>query len=373
VSPDCTCETMLAAQKFTRHAMGSENIDSSVRQQLGGGLGLWTRLFGQPISLKNIKKSSRLLVAGLDPRFAMSVVGWLVHQARSAGAKLAVLDPEQTALARSADHWYPDYSVGSFDQALSDLSGSGPLSVIVGPGVFGSGGCSDELRDKLLDLAGSDEVNLVPLYPGANTRGAFEMGVLTELMPGAKASEANSAVTSTELLAGNAKPKVLYLVGDVPFSERPACDTLIVQNLFSPDFDVDVFLPAASFAEAGGTLINVEGRARQISPVEQPDADGPHPDAWILSKLADSMSKSLGYDTLESLRKELEATTKLGSEPRKFAAPEVLPLSTQQAQPAGADPQPSALGPPGLYSYRSVPLSTKVEGLAELEARMRKS
>jgi NADH dehydrogenase/NADH:ubiquinone oxidoreductase subunit G len=61
-------------------------------------------------------------------------------------------------------------------------------------------------------------------------------------------------------MAGSKRPKVLYLVGDIPFIERPDCDFLIVQDTYLPPFKVDAFLPAASFGEAGGTLVNVEGR-----------------------------------------------------------------------------------------------------------------
>jgi hypothetical protein len=83
----------------------------------------------------------------------------------------------------------------------------------------------------------------------------------------------------------------------MPFAERPDCGYLVVQDLYRPPFEVDAFLPAASFAEAGGSLTNLEGRVQGVNAVEAATTSGasagaaagsdrPRPDWQIFSSLA---------------------------------------------------------------------------------------
>ena len=106
----------------------------------------------------------------------------------------------------------------------------------------------------------------MPLVHGANTRGALELGALAGVLPGPRATDAQG-LTLAGVRAGR-RPKVLYLVGETPFITRPDCDYLIAQDLYEPPFEVDAFLPAASFAEAQGTLTNEEGRVQALRRVE---------------------------------------------------------------------------------------------------------
>ena len=93
------------------------------------------------------------------------------------------------------------------------------------------------------------------------------------MLPGPR--PAPSGLTLEQLREGR-RPKVLYLVGETPFATRPDCDYLIAQDLSLPPFQVDAFLPAASFVEAEGTLTNVEGRVQELRAVERPAVDPVH-------------------------------------------------------------------------------------------------
>ncbi|KPL08154.1 hypothetical protein AMJ86_01735, partial [bacterium SM23_57] len=105
VSPDLTNESLFAAQKFVRSCLKCNSIDSSARMELPGGLGLWSKLFSLPISIKNIAKADAILAAGLDSRFDFSVVGVKVRRALDHGAKLVTIDPRDSNLARYAEDW----------------------------------------------------------------------------------------------------------------------------------------------------------------------------------------------------------------------------------------------------------------------------
>ncbi len=63
VSPDLTNESLFAAQRFARSVLGTDNIDSTARLELGGGPALWSQLFAQPI------KPGRAFEVG-HPQFA---------------------------------------------------------------------------------------------------------------------------------------------------------------------------------------------------------------------------------------------------------------------------------------------------------------
>ena len=105
---------------------------------------------------------------------------------------------------------------------------------------------------------------------------------------------------------------MLYLVGEAPFDERPHCDYLIAQDLYLPPFPVDAFLPAASFAEADGTLTNLEGRVQELRPVERPrrapvtTARGPT--GRSSSELAQRLGRAgLGYADAAAVRRAIRA------------------------------------------------------------------
>ena len=51
----------------------------------------------------------------------------------------------------------------------------------------------------------------------------------------------------------------LYTIGVAP-TLRKKYGTVIVQDCFLPDFDFDVFLPAAMFTETTGSLIDIDGK-----------------------------------------------------------------------------------------------------------------
>jgi len=53
-----------------------------------------------------------------------------------------------------------------------------------------------------------------------------------------------------DVMGKQTRPKVIYLVGQTPFLERPDCDYVISQDTYYPPFPIDAFLPAASFAES---------------------------------------------------------------------------------------------------------------------------
>ncbi len=404
VSPDLTTESLYASQKFIRDCLGSGNIDSTARLELAGGLDLWTKLFSLPISIKDITRADMILALGLDSRFDFSVVGTKVRQAIDAGARLVTIDPRDSNLARYTDDWLrptpgregqllkflaaapkdrkillsalaeeAGVDVQSLERAAGIISSNERLTVIIGPQVFHNAD-DGALAEGLTAFAGRKNTNFIPLYFGANSRGALEMGAFPEMGPGGVLRE-DKGFGLADIIGGSWRPKVLYLAGDIPFLDRPDCDFLIVQDTYLPPFKVDVFLPASSFAEAGGTLVNLEGRVQEVVQVENPPEGAQNgfmrPDWKIFADLANAMNcRTMNYKTPLDVFKEIRKAVPsfpagVNRRPRRM-----MPVCGPDLKRPGTEIGPRGdfllVAKPGGYRHRGVDISSKVGGLKEL-------
>lgn len=404
VSPDLTNESLFAAQKFVRDCLGSSNIDSTARMEMGGGLGLWSRLFSLPISIKDIAKADVILAVGLDSRFNFSVVGTKVRKALNRGAKLVTIDSRESNLARYTADWlrpmpgqeglllkfFADRLAGkktdpqavaresSVDLSLVEktfqiLSEGKALTVIIGPKVFHYGN-NQAFVDGLTGLAERQNINLIPLYFGTNVRGALEMGVFPEVGPGGLPRN-GKGLGCADIINGSNRPKVIYLVGDIPFFERPDCDYLIVQDIYLPPFRVDAFLPASTFAESGGTLTNIEGRVQEVAQVEF-QSEGSvtglmHPDWRIFSDLANALQcSSMDYRTAKDVREAIQKMVpdfpvEINRMPRQMKSMD-YPERDQLSEESGSEGAFLLVAEPSGYRHRGIDISSKVGGLGDL-------
>ncbi len=356
-----------------------------------------------------------MICAGLATRFSFSVVGVQIRRAVRRGARLVVVDARESTLARAADDWLPaepgaeaaaltdllgmlagdpasgghlDGIESRFTAAARLLDGAATLAVVVGPRVFHSLG-ADGLTAALERSAARDGVTVLPLTHGANIRGALELGALAGVLPGPR--PAPSGLTLEQLREGR-RPKVLYLVGETPFATRPDCDYLIAQDLYLPPFQVDAFLPAASFVEAEGTLTNVEGRVQELRAVERPAVDPVHgyarPDWRIFAALAvrlggPALDVTSAAGMRSAIRDRVPGFPAEGDRsPRRMtplrppsvtagdgdggwaaAAPPVSPRRPRRLRARAAS---CSIPEPAAFRHRGIDLADVVEGLGEL-------
>ena len=406
VSPDLTNESLFAAQKFMRACLKSNSIDSTARWTLPGGINLWASLFSLPISIKAISSAEAILAVGLDSRFSFSVAGVEIRRALKEGAALVTIDACESNLARYTEHWLrplpekqgavlkaladrlaaPDSkkapsaeikSTGADPEALAKaaaaLAAGRGLAVVVGPAAFALDG-GQEIAQALLKLAARPNTTVLPLYQGANTRGALELGVFGEFLPGLiRAKE--PGLKLADVLEGKAKPKVIYLVGEVPFFKRPDCEFVISQDIYQPPFEVDAFLPASSFVEAEGTLTNVEGRVQELVRIEDlPDSASngfSRPDWFIFGEVAKKLAcPGFDYDDSKAVLREIGHTvagfpSSPDRLPRRFKPAENIPWDKPAASASAKDGF-RLIVEPGGFRHRGIDLSSVVEGLAEL-------
>nr|MBP7686797.1 molybdopterin-dependent oxidoreductase [Thermoflexales bacterium] len=136
---------------------------------------------------------------------------------------------------------------------------------------------------------------LLPLWAHANTQGVYDMLSAT----GATGGKFDGA-------------KVLYVVAADPIGDGvalPKADFTIVQELFltATAKQADVVLPALSWAERDGTLINAERRVQRFYKAIPPQAQA-RADWEVFSQVAERLGLNWKYFTPETVMEEIAAT-----------------------------------------------------------------
>ena len=177
-----------------------------------------------------------------------------------------------------------------------------------------------------------------PLRGQNNVQGACDMGALPNVFPGyqsvtdealretfskawGRQVPAEPGLTVVEILKAAGKEiRTLYVIGENLVLSDPdqnavvksldSLDFLIVQDLFlteTAEF-ADVVLPAASFAEKGGTFTNTERRIQRLHPA-LPSPGEARTDSEILVELSERMGFNLGSANPEIILQEVAALT----------------------------------------------------------------
>ena len=109
------------------------------------------------------------------------------------------------------------------------------------------------------------------VLPHVNSRGAADLGVLPDRLPGYQAIEGNAGLSAAEMLSKTSGLEALYLVAaDVAAESETykealaATDFVVVQDLFMTETAklADVILPAKGTAERDGSFTNIERRVQ---------------------------------------------------------------------------------------------------------------
>ncbi len=146
--------------------------------------------------------------------------------------------------------------------------------------------------------------NAVAVPLEANAKGVVLMGLTSE---GKRFKEMISSSS-----------KLLYAVGDVPVSERPGTDFLIVQNSYMTDLatHADIVLPSASDLESEGTIVDYLGRLKEVRKAVEPAGES-RPNADIFIEVAKAAGKSLKKFKDTEIKKALKAKSKAAFGPFK--------------------------------------------------------
>ena len=324
-----TNEENYLLSKFARVVLKTNNID---HHRTADFPALAAALSGKPditATMREVAKAPAILLIGNDPTERHPLLAWQIrNNVRLNRAKLYIINSESIKLRRQATS-YTQTAPGIANQIMAYLAGNEHA-------LDTAGGVAETwlpLRDKLraeqglVIIAGSEVtgegiaslVKFAGTVPGAkvicladysNSRGAADMGVYPDLLPGYQrvADKGRfhvewgevptaSGLTLPEMAeaAKAGKIKAMYVIGANPIL-RSALDPfafqkafVVVQDMFLTETAqiADVVLPAANAYEKGGTVTNTCGDLQMIKMAGE--VTGTKSDFEMIVRVADAM------------------------------------------------------------------------------------
>jgi NADH-quinone oxidoreductase subunit G len=166
--------------------------------------------------------------------------------------------------------------------------------------------------------AGKPDNGVIAVLPHANSRGAADMGVLPDQLPG-YASVDGSAGLSAQQMLGEESVQAMLIAGADPAVDHEnyraalsQLDFLVVQDLFLTETAklADVVLPAQGVAERDGSFTNLERRVQTFEP-GVPAPGQARPDWLILTAVAGQMGAEWTYGSADGVMAEITETVPL--------------------------------------------------------------
>jgi NADH-quinone oxidoreductase subunit G len=298
-------------QKFARQVLGTSNID---HHRTGDVVTLFDALHGRTNALATVGDlytTKAALVIGADlaqqqPLLAFQLrSNWRHHKAKVYAVTPGPVREDQYAkTVRAAE----GEEFKALEGLAEQLRGEPELVILYGDTIRGEG-----VR-KLVEFGDSlgIPVKYVALVDYSNSRGASDMGLLPDLLPGyrdAKEAGVQPGLAYDEILK-SPNLDVLWVVGANPLSRYDVMSEsafIVVQDLFMTETAqrADVIFPAASAYEKNGTVTNVCGEVQRLRNAAK--TMGVKPDLEIIGLIAKDMGANIGIWKPDNVLKEIRA------------------------------------------------------------------
>jgi NADH-quinone oxidoreductase subunit G len=356
-------------QRLARATFGTNNLDHHRTADYTGLLtAVGDNAADSVLTMKHLGESKAVLLVGNDPTNQNPLVAWQIRKAiRQIGAKLFILNAQEIKLKRKATQFvkvaagqeaaalnWMAHEQGRLDSPLVEqlaqlqaaLDAESEVAIVFGAEITGAAiaqlvAFGSKLHGKVLYMALGDY---------ANSRGAADMGMLPDRLPGYAHVDDSAAREGFERLWGGVIPsktgmtapamvdaaqngalRALYVMGANPLAHfgtlgfgRGKLELLIVHEMFLTETAkiADVVFPAASAYEKEGTVTNTSGEIQR------------------LQKAAEVMGPRTDFDLLRILSHQLE---KLGlGKAFHYKTPHAVFEEIRKAVP-GYDVQPTGL------------------------------
>jgi NADH-quinone oxidoreductase subunit G len=314
-SNNTTNEENYLLQKFARTVLGTNNIDHERTTDYAAFAAALAGHAGRTAGLAEIAAVPAILLVGGNPTEEHPLLAWTLRTAvRLNRARLYVANSSAIKLERQAKatqelpaDGYKDLAA-FLDAGQADFSKSvlAEESLVV---VFGSECKGKAVSDLVAWGLKRPGVRFAYLGDLANSRGAADMGLLPDLLPGYTSVSAPGAFAEyaglpqtpgkplAEMLKGDLA--ALLIVGANPaakagFDAAALKNTfLIVQDIFLTETAAlaDVVLPSASLYEKSGTVTSTYGDVQLVK--KAADLPGVKPDLEILVRLAEAVGSNI--------------------------------------------------------------------------------
>ncbi|MBN4064212.1 molybdopterin-dependent oxidoreductase [Dehalococcoides mccartyi] len=334
-SPRGSNEDQYVAAKFAKSVLKTANIDSALNSNSAMLSRLESRLGAGAATnpIWDLESSKSLLVVAANPTEEQNVLAVPAKKAIREGAKLVVIDSRETELTRYAAEWLrpkpgsealliAGISRAILDEALEDqefvgsrlehaeelkqslwafdlakvsrdtgidesqirraariFAESDAGAILLGTDGLDESG-SEQVVDAVVDLAaitgnlGKASGGIFPLFHGANTLGARDMGAvpaenglgIAEMISGMSSGTVKAAIVMADGVSGYS-PTLQSLP-----SALEKLDFLVVSAALDSEIThhADVVLPAATYAEQNSTVTNLERRVQMLRITAEP-------------------------------------------------------------------------------------------------------
>ena len=330
-----TNEENYLLQKFARTVLATNNIDHHRTADFSAFARALAGKQNVTASMRDVASAPAILVIGNDPTEQHPLMAWNIRtNVRLNRAKLYLVNSKAIKLRRQATRFLK-LAEGRENKFVAFLNGDDAAAgSLTGANVTND--ALKQLRDELKaqqnpviifgsELRGADIAALVKFGAGvnakficlgdyANSRGAADMGVLPDLLPGYIATASGQkfsddwgplpsakglALPEMMQAAKDGKLAALYVVGSNPvvdYSFDPAAlkNTFVVaQELFLTETAMlaEVVLPAASAYEKSGTFTNTCGDMQLLK--KAGDITGIRTDFEIIVRVAEAMGADI--------------------------------------------------------------------------------
>src|SRR5271157_2975793 len=292
-------------QKFARQALKTNPIDHHRTGDVAGLLDALAGKNGRLATVADLYECKAILIVGADLALEHPLLSFQIRaNYRHRQARIYVVTPRPVrednyaaAVVRGAD----------YASLAGQLKAEPELAILFDDSLKGG-----DVR-KLAEFGESlgIPVKYVCLVDYANSRGAIDMGVTPELLPGYQPS-AQPGMRLDEMIA--APLDVLWEVGANPLKNGAArkAGFMVVQDLFLTETaaQADVVLPAASAYEKNGAVTNVTGEVQRLT--RAAETMGAKTDLEIMGFLAREMGVAavLGPWSPEAVGEEIRETVR---------------------------------------------------------------
>jgi NADH-quinone oxidoreductase subunit G len=312
-------------QKFAREVLRTNHIDHHRTGDVVTLLDALSGKAGQLATVGDLYERKAILVLGADLALEHPLLSYQIRaNYRHHQAHVYAVTPGPVR----EDKYAASIVRGREYESLFDKLKAEPELVIL----FDDSYKGDEIRT-LVDFGErlGIPVKYICLVDYANSRGAVDMGLAPELLPGYKPSGL-PGMHINEMMAADLS--ALWVIGANPYKNRGQgpgarnCGFLVVQDMFLTETaqQADVVLPAASAYEKNGTVTNVTGEVQRLK--RAVNTMGAKPDLEIMGLIAREMGAAAALGpwlpdvVFEEIRKQV----------RGYAVPEPVIATGGAAQ-----------------------------------------